>query len=525
MNFLSKFLEISYLSKLELVFYPLSLLIRLPLLWMISLRNSLVLLNGQWSSYMGFDVANSVNSLFYRTQWINIERYGRNGSSPLIGLGSYSLKNWFHLSLLSSYFYSNAGAVTTLFGVLFWVFSNLIWLGTVELPWVLSVTFLLFLSSTSYAMAFARQNYQILGLMWLPIGYFGLSSNNWILASFSWFGAALAGITPVFFTVPFILLMAVQNENPIVILTILPALIPLSIRLVSLFFEGSLLQIVTDIGKMIGATSKRVKYKRDKNGFNLTTVYFLFLYFGCNLILWVYLDFICPFLILAAILFMINQFFIRVADEESLIVLNSTVWAVELMRHQYNWTLLLVFWLVVSPAGIFLSIQKYSKQNKYLRYKTFSPYNHFQLIKNMEFFFQSVDNCESVLFAFNDPNNRYANIFDGYRTLHELPLNFASMRGFHIFPDWWAVMETNYLGAPSCWGRSVDEVRINCQYWGNKFVVIYQESGSEIDKKWLLDFQLMAVIDWSDFNECLLNQSLWSSLVHVPKWFLLKYKD
>ena len=44
-------------------------------------------------------------------------------------------------------------------------------------------------------MAFVRQNYQILGWMWLPTALYGVSSEQWALASFAWF-AAVFGITP-----------------------------------------------------------------------------------------------------------------------------------------------------------------------------------------------------------------------------------------------------------------------------------------------------------------------------------------
>ena len=59
-----------------------------------------------------------------------------------------------------------------------------------------------------------------------------------------------------------------------------------------------------------------------------------------------------------------------------------------------------------------------------------------------------------IYFAFNDPDNRYSNIFDGYRVIHELTLVAADKRGSD-FSDWYAVEETNFEGAPQCWGRSV----------------------------------------------------------------------
>lgn len=73
---------------------------------------------------MGFDPVNALNSFWYRTQWINISKYGRDGYSPVIGLGDYPISRWYQVSLFSSYLYAKAGAVTTLMGILFWVFTH-----------------------------------------------------------------------------------------------------------------------------------------------------------------------------------------------------------------------------------------------------------------------------------------------------------------------------------------------------------------------------------------------------------------
>ena len=99
---LKKMLSLPIAIKLEILFYPFFLLYRMPIAWAKSLWEARILLNGQWHRYMGSNPQNAINSMFYRTQWINLDRYGRNGVSPILGLGQYPLKNRFHLSLLSS---------------------------------------------------------------------------------------------------------------------------------------------------------------------------------------------------------------------------------------------------------------------------------------------------------------------------------------------------------------------------------------------------------------------------------------
>ena len=99
--------------------------------------------------------------------------------------------------------------------------------------------------------------------------------------------------------------------------------------------------------------------------------------------------------------------------------------------------------------------------------------------------------------SFDDPRG-YSNIFDGYRVIHELPLMVASNRKY-LFPDWWAVAETNYEGAPQCWGRSLDEVIKNCETWNAKYAIVYQVSDSALEK-WNKDFELVAEFDWKSYK-------------------------
>ena len=96
----------------RLIFYPIFVLFEIPVCWIKSIYNSRILLEGNWDRYMGFLPRNALNNLFYRTQWININKFGRSGISNFLSLGNYPLSNFFQLSLFSSYIFSNAGAVS-----------------------------------------------------------------------------------------------------------------------------------------------------------------------------------------------------------------------------------------------------------------------------------------------------------------------------------------------------------------------------------------------------------------------------
>jgi hypothetical protein len=237
--------------QIELLFYPLFYVYRMPIAWIKSLWEARILLRGHWSRYMGFHPNNAILCLFYRTQWINIDRYGHSGKSPVIGLGDYHLKNWFHLSVPASFIYASAGAVTTLVSTLVWVFSHLLWRESVESWWWLfSVVAVIFFSTTAYAMAFARQNYQMLGWMWLPLALYFSNESSYIIATFAWFAAGLAGITPVFFAVPIVLSIALLNQDAILVLVVFPSLLYAAFRFFPLLVDGGLSEVLTNIGKI-----------------------------------------------------------------------------------------------------------------------------------------------------------------------------------------------------------------------------------------------------------------------------------
>ena len=109
--------------------------------------------------------------------------------------------------------------------------------------------------------------------------------------------------------------------------------------------------------------------------------------------------------------------------------------------------------------------------------------------------------------------------------IHELPLQVASSKEVHLFPDWYAVLETNYEGAPECWGRSVDEVIENCDRWQVDFAIIYQEAGTDLDEQWTTDFHCVSEFDWADYLHLLRGVCLWPNDKPTPKWFLLQQRS
>ncbi|MFC1749418.1 hypothetical protein ACFL2V_11505 [Pseudomonadota bacterium] len=515
--------QLSWQDWLETIFYPVVLMFRSPIAWGRSIWAARILLNGKWHRYMGFDPQNAINSFYYRNVWLNIDRYGCNGISPVLGLGSYPLSRWFHISMLSNYVYANAGAVTTLLGTLIWVFSHFVWLDGADPLWVLMITATLFLSTTSYAMAFARQNYNILGWMILPFALFAISSDQLVLAAFAWFAASLVSITVVFVAVPLTLTLAYIKGDINILWVLLPAVSKIALHFVPMLSGGGLGAGLRNMAKLIGASNSGVRYRRKTKRFDIVNLYFIGLYTFGAAVLGIRQEEL-PLLPLVAIaIFIVNQRYVRFADVESVIVVVLTVFAWQLMLTPPDIIDLAIFWLVASPIPLLFGIScPVSTGMAPVKLPIYSPFNHTHLESELERFFQEVSKGKRVLFAFSDPDGIYENVFDGYRQLIEPPLFVAAKKGVHLFPDWWAIAETNTEDAPQMFAMDVHGVEKNMSYWNAEYVIVYQESDRKLDEVWGdASFKVVGEFDWENVLDEGDIPFVKPQDKSLPKWWLL----
>ena len=517
-----KFFKLPFLWKAKIIFAPIYLVIVMPRAWVKSLWKSRVLLNGQWDRYMGFHPVNSIAYLFYRTQWINIRRYGRFNRSPIIGLGNYPLSRWFHLSLLASYVYSNAGAVTTLFCTLILVFSHLVWVQSVDLWWVLSLTLLFFLSSTAYSMAFARQNYQILGWAWYPIALWATLESQYFLALFFWWAASVFSVTAIFFAVPLVIYIAYEDLQFSQVFVLLPAVITVGFRVFSPLFAGNFSEAILSMAKLVGITKSKVRYSREMHNFGLRNWYLTLLYSISIATVWIISESVPVLMLIGLSFFVINQRFIRIADVESVIIVNAFLYMVTALNSEPSMVIILAGLILLNPIAMVMDVHNVNELGMTDGIAIFQPFDHAKLISLVTDFVRKVAVPGRIIFCFEDPSGKYENLFDGYRNFHELLLNAAAEVELHVIPDWYSVIETNYEGAPQVWGRSPSEAIQNCKILSASHIIVYQEGNSELDEKWTKDFQLLSVLDWSEpKNLALIGEGFWGENEVPPKWFLL----
>lgn len=489
--------------------------------WGRSLWAARVLLAGRWERFRGFHPQNALTAFFYANQWLNLSRYGADAASPVVGLGDYPLSRWFHLSMGSSCLYAHAGAVCTLLGTLAWVASHAIWLDTAPAAWVTTVMVLVLCSSTAFAMAFTRQNYNILGWLWLPVALFAVFNGQYGLAALAWLAASLASITVIAAAVPLMLVQgwAAGSIEPLVALV--PALLKVALHLAPRGPRAETRRSLGVMGRVIGVVSSGTRYRRTSKRLRPFSTYFLLIYAaGCVILAW---DQGPPILPLAALaLFFANQVWVRFADEQSVILMFASVFVAHVLLVPPSLPALLALVVVLNPLPVFLGLCDFERQRSLVRVQTQAPFDHGPLQHAMEAFFAPVPTGQRVLFAFDDPQDIYENVFDGYRTLLELPLFVCAERGVHLFPDWHAVAETNYPGSPGMWGRTLDAVTENLRRWQAGHVVVYGDTGTALDSRWTeAGFEAVDTFDWGDWTEALRGHVLWRPAL-PPRWHLLR---
>jgi hypothetical protein len=492
--------------------------------WARSLWASRVLLRGQWGRYGGFHPQNILTWFFYCNQWLNLSRFGRDGRSPLIGLGDYPLSRWFHLSLPASAAYANAGAACTLLGTLAWVVLHLVWLDAADATWVLLVVCMFFISSTAFAMAFVRQNYNILGWMWLPLALYATLEGQWALAAVAWFAGSLASITLVFAALPLMLAQALLVGSAFPLAALLPALLKTALHAWPMLAGGAWRPALANMGKIIGLSPVGARYRRTSMRWRPFSVYFTAIYAAGTFLLW--LDGSEPVLpLVALVLFVANQVLVRFADEQSVIVLFASVATAHVLAHPPSLSASAGLLLVLNPLPVFLGLCSFERDRTLVRVQPRHPFDHSRLMSAMETFLAAVPPGHRVLFAFDDPHGVYEDIFDGFRSLLELPLFVAASRGVHLFPDWHAVAETNHPGAPEFWGREPASALGQATRWKASHLIVYQDAGTPLDTAWHeAGCEPLSCFDWSRWVEELEGLTPWRPRV-APCWHLLRLPE
>jgi hypothetical protein len=511
---------------LRYALYPITTLFTTPIRLVHSLWNCRILMNGQWRDYNNFSGHGGINNLFYWTQSVNIQRYGRHGVSKTLGLGNLSIGKLFHLTSFSlMLFHKLGGSMIMVIGMFGWLVAHLLWLSySANSLYALVVLCLVLISTTFYGNLFDFQNYNVLGWLFFPVGLFGILTGNYFIASAAWLVVSFGSFTVFYFACWVALFVALFQWNWLVLFTIIPGLIKIATHFAPLLATGNLRGSINSIAKAIGVRGK-AKYKRKlKLGF--WELYFFGLWATCCVAIYLWSP---PVLHLTALqqaclvglapfFWLLNSSISRFADHQSLYMLFLSV-STAVMMVQNHIALLPFYWIAISPHPVWLKFS--SEQGVFDIVPKRKPFLIRPLIDAAESFLEPVPSGARILFAWNDPRGQYHSVFDGYRVLFELPLYVAARRKIHLFPDWYAVFETNYEGSPDFWGREVEQVIANIKKWKADFVIVYQEPSSQLHPKWEKHgFKRLSTFSWKTLEPYLRGQRPF--IGDWVDWWLLK---
>ena len=520
-NILNKFLKrFGVLGFIRVVFYPVTVLITTPIRLVKTLWNCRILVRGGWNQFNHFSPYSGIEYLFYWVSHLNLKRYGRKGISPYVGLGNYPLSRWFFYTKFSLFAYRHASTVVILMSMFSWLLSHLVWGIEVDISLVLLVLFIALISTTFYANTFALQNYNILGWIFFPLGIFGILTGNWILASVAWFATSFMSFTVVFMAFLLCTFKAMISGSMMPIVILIPAALKTCFHFYPIILEKGVSFSFIPIMKALGLYKKNVKYKQ---GYSLerklNVLYFFILYAQFGLVFY-FLNGEIPFMFLAGlIIFIINSSFLRFSDVHSIQMMMLSLALATVFQGSSNIGLLASFALLASPLPIFMPFP--FAKNVLDVVPELAPFSVKRLIKGMEEFLLPVHSKEKILMIFDNPIVKRKDVYDGYRTLTELVRYVATEKQVHFMPDWWAVFETNYEGAPDFWGRDVESVLKNIQLWKADYIIVYQDSGSELENKWEeAGFQVLNKFSWADYDADM--QGIRPYYGSTPDWWLLK---
>ena len=156
------------------------------------------------------------------------------------------------------------------------------------------------------------------------------------------------------------------------------------------------------------------------------------------------------------------------------------------------------------------------------------------IIEDLREFIAPICSGDRILISYEDPLNDYRQIFSPFRDLQEPLLYLLSEKGARAFPDWFSVMETNYIGSDSFWGIKIDEIIENKNKYNSDYVIVQLSKSNPIPKEdYLNHFQLVSEFNWLKYTNLFDGTypylPKWKDdkidFVELPKWMLLKSKS
>jgi hypothetical protein len=456
-----------------------------------------LLIKEKWK-YLTFSVRLRLIHLFYDTVAMNLSRFGNQGKSPTLGIGDFNLSKWFYYSKLSLIASWKGKPIIIPCTMLLLAMTHLIWTNEVNSQWVVLIIVLVLISTTFYYQTFGGQNYNAFGWLFFPLSLYGFMTENYLIATVSLSLSALFSITVAFINAIIVLIFAFLNKSILPLYAFSPAVVIQFINIIVTCNIKYVINSAINVLRAIGFWERKSKYKRIyTKGISIEFVYYFFLYGQFFIILILSSSRWLPLYGVAFLIFLINSLFFRFADIESMQMLIITI-STAITIYSMDISYLPFLWLLLSPLPLVLFGLKSNALDIVPKRELISIKPLFQGITNL---LKTLRAGEKILMVFNNPQGIYENLFDGYRNLIELISFTANENKILFFPNWFAVFETNYDGAPNFWGRDVESVKRNVKYWQVNYVIVYQTKRKTLDpKSEKAGFKCIDKFSWSDYK-------------------------
>jgi hypothetical protein len=510
-------------SRIGLLFrfflYPLTLLLATPLRLLQGLANSLHLISAKREEYAHFNAPLAFNALFYWNVSLNLQRVGRRGVSTTLGLGSQEMSRFFHLNKPSLYLYHRFGPGFLLISMVLWWASQWVWWDVVPGTFTTATLLLALVGTTFYFNLFGFQNYHAFGWAFFPLSLFFLYHHQYGLLAATWLLSGLGGVTFVVFAGALALVEAWSEWTIWPLVAVIPAGIIYLLNMLPMFGGENAKSTIATVLAMIGFGEKgSVRYKRGMR-FTRYSLYALLLFGHFPVVAWFMTGSIPWFYLMGYLLLAANLLRFRFADQWHFPLLLLTLAVPEVILSGEPW-LLVSFWLVSAPFPMYYGFQMGLPLWDFP--PAFRPFRIRDYTEQTDTFLSPVDPGSRVMVAFDNPEGRYFQVFDGFRHILETLLYSGSKHGIHVIPDWYFVADTNAEDASDCWGRGIDKVRENQKKWCADYVVVYQLDEPDLESKWReAGYDLVSELDWAPFAGEL-SPHYWFDKTVSLKWFLLK---
>ena len=453
--------------------YPLIILPMTMYALLRSLLNIVLsLLNNRWSNLTGNNEHIALNNYFYIVQHLNINRFGRYGTSPFLSASKgFSLKVWFHVMPFSLRVQARMGTVAMIFfAMLFWILG---WFVYVE-PSISNffVIFLAVFSTYFFANFVDGQNYNVLAWMCLPLAFFTLFEQSYYFYAALLFFMSFCSFTAIFVMSAITAVIALYNFDFYLILAFIPAGLKVAIPVLVTLSKGGLKKVGGTIG-----VHDDVKYVRQDK--KITLPFLLTLFFNLLFsISYFYLHGVNNFLILQltiSVLFVANSLVSRFADTQTFYILFLSVFCFSmLLNKDPDFILFCTYFLAINPLYFILGYHPLSNP-VYPNART--PVNTAPVLSKIAALADLIEDKGRTLFLFENPQGKYDKLFSGGRPAAEPFYYVFQTKDLALFPDWYYVFEKNSKSDTDLiwWNNSVEQLKSGIALYQADYILTHDE--------------------------------------------------